>query len=371
MKSILVVGAGFAGSVVARELADSNRFHVTIIDQRNHIGGNAYDPVCSETGNRFHLYGPHIFHTNSPDIVGYLSRYTKWVAYRHSVKALVDSVGQVPLPINLETLRKLYNVNLEGEADARKFLDDLRTPVQNPGNAEEYLHNLFGVELTELFFSVYTKKMWGLELDKLPVSVVARLPIRYDENPNYFNDKFQQMPADGYHALFENLLDHENIEVFLNTPFSPDLEQGYHHCFNCMAIDEYFEYRFGDLPYRSIKFEHASEMPFEFEVPTVNFTDKGKYTRITNWKLYPGAGGGTKDKVTREIPCSYEVNNRERFYPLKSVDGAPQKAYKKYAELAAELERVTFIGRCGQYIYYDMHQVVANSLQVASKFLKR
>jgi UDP-galactopyranose mutase len=366
---ILVVGAGFSGSVIARQLADNGNYRVTIIDQRDHIGGNAYDPIHPQTGGRYHKYGPHIFHTNSDEIVNYLSRYTGWVPYRHKVQALLPAGDAVPMPINRTTLNSHFGLELDSEAEVRTFLAGVGEPIPKPTNAQEHLYTIYGQELTELFFGRYTRKMWGLELSDMPISVVARLPVRYDADPHYFNDKYQMMPANGYGALFEGLLDHPNIEVQVGTTFRKDTEKDYAHIFNSMPIDEYFDEVFGPLPYRSIKFEHRFNEAFQFEVPTVNFTDTGKYTRKTDWSLYPGCGGESGRHVTYEEPCSYENNDLERYYPIKTIDGWPQRRYKQYEALAKKRDNMTFIGRCGQYVYYDMHQVVANSLTIAKKFL--
>lgn len=369
MKDILVVGAGFAGAVVARELADTGRYRVKVIDRRDHIAGNAYDPIDGKTGNRFHQYGPHIFHTNSEEIVNYLSRFTAWLPYQHQVQAYVDAVGCLPLPLNMDSLEMLFGCELHSEAEMRRFLAQRSSPIEKPANAEEYLLSNFGEEITELFFSRYTRKMWDLSLQQLPVSVVSRLPIRFDRSPNYFNDDFQMMPADGYLALFERMLDHNNIEVGLNVEFEQQMERHYDHVFNSMAIDAYFDECFGPLPYRSIIFEHSYSSLIEHAVPTVNFTDNGRYTRQTKWSLYPGCDLGVASSFTREAPCCYTENNLERYYPVKTVDGWPQRRYKQYQELAAKQSHITFIGRCGQYIYYDMHQVVANSLNVVRNYL--
>lgn len=368
-EKVLVVGAGFAGAVLARELADSNRFHVTVIDRRSHVAGNACDEVCAQTGIRYHKYGPHIFHTNNKGIVDYLSRFTQWTPYKHKVMANVSNLGQVPIPLNLTSINKIYGLTLSGKEDMEAFLDRIRIHNSSPGNALEYLESVYGAELTELFFARYTKKMWDLDLTQMPVSVVARIPVRYDDNPYYFNDKYQLMPTNGYSEMFDRLLDHKNIEVSLGVVFNKAMEAEFLHCFNSMPIDEYFDYVFGELPYRSVVFEHVVKKPFEFEVPTVNFTDQSKYTRVTSWELYPGAGKGLVPKITYEIPCDYMQNNLERYYPVKTIDGEPQRKYEKYRDLAKKLKHVSFIGRCGQYIYYDMHQVVANSLSIANDFL--
>ncbi|MEM9256467.1 MAG: FAD-dependent oxidoreductase [Pseudomonadota bacterium] len=366
---ILIVGAGFAGAVIARELAEAGIGSVLVIDKRDHIAGNAYDPVDPETGHRYHRYGPHIFHTNSKAVVDYLSRFTSWAHYQHRVQVILPNGRSAPMPINRDTLRRHYGVELENEERMKEFLEQVREPVEKASNAEEHLYSLYGRELTELFFSRYTKKMWGLELSEMPISVVARLPVRYDANPQYFNDEYQIMPAEGYEVLFQRLLDHPAIDIRLETAFDQSMEGGFDHVFNSMPIDEYFDNEFGPLPYRSIRFEHRYDEPFEFDVPTVNFTDEGPYTRKTSWALYPGCGGSPGEHVTYEVPCSYEENGLERYYPIKTADGWPQRRYKQYQTLAADRGNMTFIGRCGQYIYYDMHQVVANSLQIARDYL--
>ena len=364
-----MIGAGFAGSVIARELAESDLNDITLIDKRNHIAGNAHDPVDTKTGARYHKYGPHIFHTNSAEIVDYLSRFSQWEPYLHRVKAVLPSGRSAPMPINRDTLNTQFGLALANEIEVKAFLDEVRTPIENPGNARDYLYSVYGTELTELFFASYTRKMWNLELSEMPKSLVARLPVRYSDNPHYFNDKYQMMPAKGYLGLFNNMLDHDNIEVRLNTPFEKGMEADYTHVFNSMPIDEYFDNEFGPLPYRSIKFEHRYGESWEYDVPTVNFTDTGKYTRKTAWALYPGCGGEAGKHVTYEEPCSFEENNFERYYPIKTVDGWPQRRYKQYEELAKKQKNMTFIGRCGQYVYYDMHQVVANSLTIAKRFI--
>lgn len=367
---ILVVGAGFAGSTIARELADSGRYRIHIIDSRDHIGGNAYDPIDKSLKLRIHRYGPHIFHTNDQDIFDYLSRFTEWLPYTHRVEALLKSIGYVPLPINRITINKVCRQELRDEADVMAYLDKIRCPHKSPDNAQEVAESIYGKELTQLFFARYTKKMWGIDLSELPASVLQRLPVRYDDNPNYFNDKFQAMPKHGYTALFDNLLDHPDITVTLNCAFDKAMETDYVHVFNSMPIDVYFDQRFGPLPYRSIKFVHECLASHEQPVPTVNFTDDGLYTRQTDWRLYPGCNlDAASALLTKEIPCDYAENDYERYYPVKTVDGIPQALYRRYKAEAKKLPHMTFIGRCGQYIYYDMHQVIANSLKIVRDFL--
>lgn len=368
MKKILIVGAGFAGAVIARELASTGQYIITLIDQRNHIGGNTYDPVCPSTGVRIHKYGPHIFHTNDTAIVEYLSQFTQWTKYQHKVEALINDHTSVPLPININTLNTLYQLKLSSPEQMKTFLASLAVIFDKQCNAEEYALSVYGKELTDMFFSRYTEKMWDLKLSELPISVLSRLPIRYDDNPYYFNDSFQAMPTHGYETLFKNLLNHKNIILKLNTSFNKSDEAQYEHIFNSMPIDSYYDEQFGALPYRSIQFDHEIRETWPHAVPTVNFTDTSEWTRMTNWSLYPDQNTKNGILITKERPCSYEDNNFERYYPVKTVDGAPQEIYRQYRELSKQNSKTTFIGRCGQYIYYDMHQVVANSLKIAKDF---
>ena len=372
-KTILVVGAGFAGATIARELADTGDYQVQIIDQRTHIAGNAYDPVDTGLNLRVHRYGPHIFHTNDQRILDYLSRFTRWLPYEHKVEAWVDGTGYVPLPINRTTLNRIYRQQLGNEDEVKAFLATLRCHHAVPKNAQEMAENIYGKELTRLFFGRYTQKMWAMALAELPPEVLARLPVRYDDNGNYFNDKFQAMPEQGYIGLFESMLDHPAISVALSCPFDKAMERHYHHIFNSMPIDVYFGEKFGALPYRSIKFSHETVLCHRQPTPTVNFTDEGIYTRQTDWRLYPGCDLGARGRtlITKEMPCNYEDNHFERYYPVKTVSGEPQKIYRLYRDAAVKLNHMTFIGRCGQYMYYDMHQVVANSLKITRDFLAR
>jgi UDP-galactopyranose mutase len=316
------------------------------------------------------MYGPHIFHTDSAEVVEYLSRFAEWLPYKHRVRAILPGGEDAPMPINRDTLKAHYGVELGSKGAMRQFLAEVRADIPEPENAEQYLQGIYGEELTELFFGGYTRKMWGLELSDMPMSVVARLPVRYGDEAGYFNDTFQQMPRDGYTELIAKMLQHEAIEARLSTAFDKSMESAYEHVFNSMPIDEYFDNEFGPLPYRSIRFDHRFDEDFPYDVPTMNFTDLGKYTRKTCWALYPGCGGEPGKHVTYEEPCSYEDNDFERYYPIKTVDGWPQERYRQYVELAKSKPNMTFIGRCGQYIYYDMHQVVANSRTIARQYLE-
>jgi UDP-galactopyranose mutase len=370
---ILVVGAGFAGATYARQLAEAG-FTVDVIDRRSHIAGNAHDEV-DETGVRIHRYGPHLFHTNNERVVNWLTRFGEFVPYEHRVQAELSDGQCVPLPVNRTTINHVFGVNLTAEAEVRSFLRGQSKAIAAPKNAAEYLHANIGVTLTDLFFRTYTRKMWDLDLEDLDVSVVKRLPIRFDDEDRYFaSDRFQMLPKLGYSQVFANILDHCRISVTLGQAFYPGLLSGYVHCFNSMPIDEYFDYRYGPLPYRSIRFHHHTIPTSQRRGPvaTVNFTDSGPLTRETDWSQLPGhiKRPGTLKSVTREEPCDYTENDCERYYPVKTSNGQHQVTYERYKSLATQIPNITFIGRCGMYQYLDMHQVINQSLLNASTWIE-
>jgi UDP-galactopyranose mutase len=325
LQNILVVGAGLAGSVVARELAD-NGYSVTVIDKREHIGGNCFD--FESNGVRVHKYGPHIFHTNNGKVVEWLSKFTEWIEYKHKVKAFYDNKF-ITLPPNNETKQ------------------------------------ILGDKLFDVVYAPYTKKMWGsLDVDR---SVLDRIKVRDDLNEYYFPDcQYQYLPSNGYTKMFESILNHPNIKVKLETNFDKHMESDYNKVFSSMPIDQYYDYCYGVLPYRSIKF-HNTTNHFEMPTPVVNFTDENKYTRITKWEMFPNHGSG--QLYTLEEPCDYKDNNMERYYPVKDVAGKNKVVYSAYKEIPND--KVIFIGRCGMYVYLDMDMAVATSLATVKNFIKR
>lgn len=330
---ILVVGAGFSGATVARLLA-INGFHVDVIDKRSHIAGNAFD-FKNQYGIRVHQYGPHLFHTSNMKVVEFLTEFTEWINYKHKVKAQLKDGRLVTLPVNIETQLIVGKENI-----------------------------------LDTFFRPYTKKMWGVELEDLDPEILSRIPVRDDDNEFYFpNDSFQAMPSNGYTQLIQNMLNHVNISTYLNTDFCKKEASNYFHTFNSMPIDEYFDFRYGHLPYRSIKFHNYTiPSPQVFPVATVNFTHQEKYTRVTEWKHLPNHGiNDAYTSLTFEEPCDYKDNNFERYYPIKDIDGRNRIIYNKYS--ADNKEGMTFIGRCGLYAYLDMHQAVSSSMKIASDFI--
>lgn len=331
--NILIVGAGLSGVVIARELAIAGH-QVKVIDKRDHVAGNAYD-FTNQYGIREHKYGPHLFHTNNKEVYDYLAQFTTWVPYRHKVKAQLDDGRYVTLPVNKETKEIVGEENV-----------------------------------LDIFFRPYTKKMWGVELDDLNPDIINRVPIRDDDNEYYFpNDEYQAMPKDGYAAMVLNMLLHKNIKLSLNTEYDHEMDKEYDHVFNSMPIDQWFGFKHGELPYRSIMFDTFS-LPMNRSLPsaTVNFTHDGAYTRVTEWKNIPCHGDNKYiTTLTFERPCDYRENNHERYYPVKDKNGENRALYEKYKSEIPE--HMTFIGRCGLYAYLDMHQAVNSALATVRKFL--
>ena len=380
-RGLLVVGAGLAGAVHARQLADAG-LRVHVIDRRPHLAGNAYDEVGPD-GVRIHRYGPHLFHTANRTVLGYIKRFAEWVPYTHRVKALLPSGALAPLPINLDTINRVFGTRLADEAEARAHLASVSVAVAAPANAADYLASRIGTELRDLFFRPYTKKMWAMDLEDLEASVVKRLPLRFDRGDSYFADgDTQVMPRHGYTSFVASILDHPLISVALSTSFQHRMLAEVDHCFASLAIDEFYGFTEGALPYRSIRFHHRSEpLPTTSGVwadhdgpnfSVVNFTDEGPFTRETAWHRLPHhvherTGRAT---ITREEPCDYRDNDFERYYPVKTADGANEATYARYRKLAeADSGRITFIGRCGTYRYLDMDQVINQSLLGAERWL--
>lgn len=354
----LVVGAGFAGSVISERLASQHRARVLLIDRRNHVGGNAYDEL-DEAGILYHKYGPHIFHTNSDMVVDYLSQFTDWRPYEHRVRACVR--GQlVPIPINRTTLNELFGLDLKTDEEAAEYLASRAEPVEDIQTSEDVVINAVGQELYELFFRGYTRKQWGLDPAELDKQVTSRIPTRTNTDDRYFSDKFQAMPLHGYTRMFERMLYNPLIEKRLGTDFR-DLKDGAHgladHIVYTGPIDEYFDFRFGRLPYRSLKFDHQTLDQEQFqEVAVVNYpAEDVPYTRISEYKHLTGQKH-PRTTVTYEYPSA----EGDPYYPIPRPEN--QELFKRYEALADETEGVTFVGRLATYRYYNMDQIVGQAL---------
>ncbi|WP_434562749.1 UDP-galactopyranose mutase [Pseudomonas sp. Z5-35] len=360
----LIVGAGFAGSVLAERLAEGLGKRVLLVDRRDHIGGNAYDHL-DEAGVLVHRYGPHIFHTNAQRIVDYLSRFTEWRPYEHRVLAQVDE-HRVPIPINLTTLNTLFGLSMD-EEEAEAFLAQRAEAVDSIRTSEDVVINQIGRELYEKFFRGYTRKQWGLDPSQLDKSVTSRVPTRTNTDDRYFNDQFQMMPLHGYTRMFERMLDHPNIDVLLSTDFRIVRERIPHReLVYCGPIDEYFDHCFGRLPYRSLRFQHETIDQEQFQpVAVVNYPDEAvPYTRITEYKHLTGQQH-PRTSVTYEFPCA----EGDPYYPVPRAENA--ELYKRYKALADETPGVTFLGRLGTYKYYNMDQVVGQALALYQRIAEQ
>lgn len=360
----LIVGAGFAGAVSARELAEAGH-QVLVVDRRDHIAGNAYD-VKDSHDILIHQYGPHIFHTNSERIFNYLSQFTQWRPYEHRVRGVVNG-KEYPFPINQDTLNQLYGLDLN-EEQAAEYFEKVREPKEHVKTSEDVVLNSVGRDLYEKFFLNYTKKQWGLDPSELKAGVAARIPTRTNTDDRYFTDTFQAMPLNGYTAMFENLLNHPNIEVRLSTEFKDVLNSKleFDHIVYTGPIDAFYDFQFGNLPYRSLRFEHEhlAEQEWYQSVGTVNYPNDFDFTRITEFKHLTG-----QQHPATSIVKEYPTAEGDPYYPIPRDEN--EALFKKYKTLADAEKNVTFVGRLAEYRYYNMDQVVGAALNAVDKILER
>ena len=362
---VMIVGAGFAGAVMAERLAARSNKKVLVVDRRPHVGGNAYD-VLNADGILIHQYGPHIFHTNSQEIVDYLSRFTEWRAYEHRVLASVDGM-LVPIPINRTTINALYRLDLASDEEAAAFLASRAEPVEVVKTSADVVISAVGQELYEKFFRGYTRKQWGVDPSELDKAVTARVPTRTNTDDRYFTDSFQAMPAGGYTGMFERMLDHPNIDLLLGVDYAEACTAYPHdHLIFTGPIDEYFGYRFGKLPYRSLHFRHETIDQEWFQpVAVVNYpSEEVPYTRITEYKHLTGQEA-PKTSLTYEYPAA----EGDPYYPIPREEN--QALFKRYEALAIAQSDVTFVGRLATYRYYNMDQVVGQALATYRRMAAR
>jgi UDP-galactopyranose mutase len=360
---VLVVGAGFAGAVIAERCASAG-MSVVVIDKREHIAGNAFDEL-DRHGIMTHRYGPHIFHTNATSVSDYLSRFTDWIPYEHRVLAVVDGEFY-PIPINQTTVNRMYGLSLDEQGIAQHYarVREVREPIRT---SEDSVLASVGHDLCDKFFRGYTRKQWGLDLSQLNASVAARIPVRTNSDDRYFGDSFQKMPADGFTTMFARMLDHPKIRVELGIDFSKFRTRATWKLLVFTGpIDEYFGFCFGKLPYRSLRFDHEHLPNTEQFQPvgTVNYPNDHEFTRITEFKHLTGQRhSGTS--VVREFPG----DDGDPYYPVPRLE--TQQLYQNYFDLAERERDVLFVGRLAEYRYYNMDQVVARALMVFEKVISR
>ncbi|HUR35145.1 MAG TPA: UDP-galactopyranose mutase [Vicinamibacterales bacterium] len=359
MFDYLVIGAGFAGATMAERLAAHGGKKVLICDKRPHIGGNAFDHY-DQAGILVHKYGPHIFHTNSSDVYRYLSRFTEWRQYQHRVLASVD--GQLlPIPINLDTVNRLYGTS-HTSFELEQFFERVAEPVAQVKTSEDVIVSKVGRELYEKFFRNYTRKQWGLDPSELDAQVTARVPVRTNRDDRYFTDTYQVMPRFGYTRMFERMLAHPNIMILLNADYRAIEGTIPHSEVICTGpIDEFFDYRFGRLPYRSLDFEFETRnVDVAQPAPVINYPNDNAYTRVTEFKYLTG-----QEHSKTTLVYEYAKDEGDPYYPVPRPENAA--LYRQYQELAAATPGVHFLGRLGTYKYYNMDQVVAQALTLYGK----
>ena len=360
MFDYLVVGAGFAGAVAAERMARCYGKKVLIVDRRGHVGGNAYDHY-NEAGILVHRYGPHIFHTNSEQVFQYLSQFTSWRCYEHRVLASVDG-KLIPIPINLDTVNTLYDLDLTSAEEVEAFFAAHAEPRDQIRTSEDVVVSKVGRDLYEKLFRNYTRKQWGKDPCELDAQVTARIPVRTNRDDRYFTDRYQAMPKHGYTRMFENLLDHPNITVELGCDFVDVIKDvRFREIIYSGPVDEFFDFRFGKLPYRSLHFQHETlNTEYLQPVAVINYPNEHLYTRITEFKHLTG-------QAHRQTSIVYEYPSAagDPYYPVPTP--ASGALYKRYAELAAAAKRVHFVGRLATYKYYNMDQVVAQAFTLCKR----
>lgn len=352
----IVVGAGLAGLTIAERIANILNEKVLVIEKRNHIGGNVYDSY-NEDGILIHNYGPHIFHTNDAGVYQYLSKFTTWNDFWHRVLSYVDG-NLVPMPISVETINKLYNLNLSCD-QVEDYLKKQAVPMDKVHTSKDVALSKVGVDIYEKMFETYTKKQWGVDPSELDTSVISRIPVRLDRDTRYFSDKYQGMPKHGYTKLCEKMIENKNIKILLNTDYQEIIDDvKYEKLIYTGPTDYFYQYKHGRLAYRSINFKFETFVQEEFqEAPVVNYPNDYDFTRITEFKKLTGQEHN-KTTILKEFPCS----EGEPYYPF------PTKEHKEQFSLyQKEMEReknVIFLGRLAEYRYYNMDAVVRRALDI-------
>ncbi len=360
----LIVGAGISGITLAEKIADELREDVLIIDVKDHIGGNCYD-YRNDAGICIHKYGTHIFHTNDKEVWDYLSRFTKWHPYMHEVKGYIDG-QEVPIPFNLNSIRSLFPNAVADKLEQKlieKFGYNVKVPILELKKAEDKDLTFLADYVYEKVFLHYTLKQWGIRPEELDPSVTGRVPVYISKDNRYFQDTYQGIPLNGYTAMFKKMLKSPHIKVKLKTKFE-DIKNkiSYERLFYTGPIDEFFNYEFGQLPYRSLKFDFVTlDKPYFQSNSAINYPNNYDFTRIGEYKYFLN-DKSDKTTISFEYPLSYQKGRNEPYYPIIKEEN--QILYNKYFKKAQSLPNTYFLGRLGDYKYYDMDKAVKRSLEL-------
>ncbi|MCX3263638.1 UDP-galactopyranose mutase [Pedobacter agri] len=368
MKKILVVGAGFSGAVIARELANTGEYKILVVDARGHVAGNCYTERDKETGIMEHVYGPHIFNTNNEKVWNYIQKFGEFRSYLNHVKAVTEK-GLFSLPINLLTINQFFGKQFNPREAADFIEQQGDASISNPQNFEQQALKLIGRALYENFFKGYTIKQWGCDPKELPASILSRLPIRFNYDDNYYNSKFQGIPVNGYTELVQNMINHSNIEVKLNTKYTREQNPKFDHTFYSGPLDAYFDFELGRLSYRTIFFEKNIFDGEDYQGnPVINYCSKDiPYTRVHEHKHFTPWEKHDKSIYLKEFSKETTAGDIP-YYPKRLA--ADKVLLDAYRNLANNETKVTFIGRLGTYRYMDMHHVIDEALTISEDFTK-
>jgi UDP-galactopyranose mutase len=364
MKKIAVIGAGFAGAVIARELAEHG-YKVDVFDERNHVAGNCHTQRDEETGIMLHVYGPHIFHTSNEDVWKYVNRFDEFMPFVNRVKTIYNE-KVYSLPINLHTINSFFNKCLSPN-EAIEFMASIGEDITDPQTFEEQALKFVGRDMYEAFFKGYTQKQWGVSPQELPASILKRLPIRFNYDDNYYASKYQGIPRNGYTFVIEKILDHPNIKVTLGKKISKNELVDYEHTFNSSPIDAWFDYELGRLGYRTLDFKKEIHHGDFQGNAVINYGNESTpWTRISEHKHFSPWENHEKTVIYKEYSRLCEETDIP-YYPLRLAKEKDQ--LEKYIELASKSSNMSFIGRLGTYRYLDMHVTIAESLQISNSYL--
>lgn len=354
----LIVGAGFYGAICARELTDAG-YKCLVIDKREHIGGNCYTENKDDIN--IHVYGPHIFHTSNEEVWKWINQYTEFNDFKLTpVANYKDEIYS--LPFNMWTFSKLWNITHPDQAE--RIIKEQSSQIGEPTNLEEQAIKLVGVDVYEKLIKGYTEKQWRKPCTELPKEIIKRLPVRFDYNNNYFNDKYQGIPIGGYTQIFEKLLD--GIEVRLGVDYFKDKLPKYTKVIYTGPIDKFFNYKYGELEYKTTRFEHHRLVDRNYQGAAVmNYTDADvPFTRVIEHKHFEHSKSDVTH-LTWEYPTEYKAEETEPMYPVNDAENTVK--YQKYRALADQKTNILFGGRLAEYKYYDMHQVIASALEAVKK----